>query len=133
MPRNGAIHVHVLWDRWKDCRESERSELIHDAYKEVRGADVADKIILAIGLTRPEAVRMGLLPFQLVPRIHKADTLTPKQYARAMIQEGAFANDDSEKPQLRFGSLEEAEACQERLEQRLPGSHWTIVQDLGGE
>jgi hypothetical protein len=126
MPRKGLVHVQVLWDRWQECREIERFEIIYDAYKDVKGADFANRIVLATGLTRPEAAAMGLLPFQLLPRLQ--DEAPPERHTRAMIDEGAFVLNGSGEPQLRFETFEEAEACQERLEQRLPGSRWSLIQ-----
>lgn len=129
--RKGIVHVQVLWDRWQECSEIERWEIILEAYRQVRGEKYAEQIRLATGFTMPEAARIGLLPFQVVPRRPGANGLTPKQYVQAMIEESASTLENRSEPMLRFESLEEAEACQGRLEQRLPGSHWTIVQDLG--
>ncbi|HEX5272938.1 MAG TPA: hypothetical protein VFW33_20715 [Gemmataceae bacterium] len=132
MPRRGLIHVQVLWDRWQECREAERFEIIHDAYKEVKGEEFAGRIILATGVTRPEAASTGLLPVQLLPRRRDEEEHTPDDYTRAMIEEGAFTRNGSGDPELRFETLEDAEACQDHLERRLPGSRWSIVQHEGG-
>jgi hypothetical protein len=129
--RDGVVHVQVVWDQWQDCPELERWEIIREAYQRVKGPDFANRIMLATGVTVPEAARFGFLPFQVIPMRRKTDALSQEQYARAMIEEGASVLENPSKPMLRFETLEEAEVCQERLERRLPGSHWSIVHDLG--
>ncbi len=111
-----------------------RAGFVREAFERVRGKDFAGRIMLAVGNTLPEAARIGLLPYEVLPLRRKTDPLTREQYANATIEEGASTLDNPAKPMLRFETIEEAAACKERLERQLPGSHWSIIQqDLGME
>ncbi len=54
------VHVYVVWDKWRDLTQTERSEVIMDAMEEVRGLEEASKTTVAMGLTAEEADRMRI-------------------------------------------------------------------------
>ncbi len=58
--RQGPIHVYVIWQDWAGLDQIERSEIIVDACEQVRGADFALDVTVAMGLTAQEAARMGI-------------------------------------------------------------------------
>jgi hypothetical protein len=53
-------HLYVIWDDWADLTLQERSEIIMDAYEEVRGRDASLSVSVAMGVTGREAKRMGI-------------------------------------------------------------------------
>jgi hypothetical protein len=131
MGRGDAVHVHVIWDRWHECPEGQRYEIIRDAYEQVQGPEFAQHIVLAVGVTVPEAVSLGLLPYQVVPRRRETNAVSLDRYKQVMLEEGASTFEAAGTPVLSFTSLEEAEACVRRLEERLPHSYWTVVHEVG--
>jgi hypothetical protein len=130
-PRTSAIRATVIWDRWAPLADEERSASILQAYRDAEGKDFSDRIALAIGLTVPEAHESGLLPYQVTAGVRQGDPVTPEQCARAMTDQGASLLVDPKRPQLRFATEEEAEACVRRLAQALPRSEpiWVISRD----
>jgi hypothetical protein len=133
LPRTGKIRVTVLWDKWDGIADEDRLTTIFAAYKEVEGEAFCEQIVLAMGLTFPEAVESGLLPFQIVPLLRKDDAVKPEQCHAALLDEGASTLIRHDHPELRFATLEEAEACVKRLVAALPGSAdvWAITREVG--
>src|SRR5438105_20702 len=66
-PRTGKIRVTVFWDKWHGVPHEERAEIILRAYEKAEGREVREQVALAVGLTFPEAVEAGMLPFQVIP------------------------------------------------------------------
>lgn len=132
-PKTNAIRVTVLWDKWLGLADDDRASTILQAYERMEGKDFRDRIALAIGLTFPEAYESGLLPYQILTMIRRGDAVNSEQCAQAMLDQGASLLFDSKKPELRFATEEEAEACRKRLIQALPGSDqvWAVVKELG--
>ena len=128
--KNGAVQVLVIWDLWEELQEPHRFEIIREAYAKIKGEEFGPKIRLAVGVTFPEAAAIGYLPYKVVPVPRRVDPSDMEKYRQAMVAEGASTLDNPSKPMLRFASLEEADACKRRLEERLPNSSWTIVQEI---
>lgn len=129
----GKVRATVIWDRWDRLSLEERTAAILRAYELAEGREARDRIVLASGLTVPEAHAAGMLPFQIIPALRTSDAVTTEQCRQAMIDEGASTLLGHDKPQLRFASKEDAEAAQKRLIARLPGSDqiWVITQEVG--
>lgn len=125
-----AVHVYVVWDRFDGVSEDQRAEIILDAYERAEGTDFRNRITLATGLTVPEAADLGLLPYGVVSARRNDERVTLDEYREAMIQEGASTLASQKHPELRFETLDEAVAAMTRLEQRLPGSFWVVVQEV---
>ena len=53
-------HIYVVWEKWDDMPQVERSEIIFDAYTEVEGDEKAMEVTVAMGLTRREATELKL-------------------------------------------------------------------------
>src|SRR5215208_6422804 len=119
-PRTNAVRATVVWDKWVPLSDEERSATILQAYEEVEGKEFRDRIALAIGLTIPEAYESGLLPYQITTAWRVGDAVSPEECMKTMLDQGASLLFDSKKPQLRFATLEEAEACVQRLIKALP-------------
>ena len=129
----GRLRVIVFWDLWEKLTHEDRSNKIIGAYRMAESKEFADRITLATGLTFPEAYASGMLVFQIIAALRKTDEVTREQCRQAMIEEGASLLFDPERPQLRFETEQEAEACLKRLATRLPGSEpvWQILQEAG--
>src|SRR5690348_10361431 len=72
----GKIRVLVIWDDWKDLPLEERTNIILSAVEKADGRDYRAKVALASGLTVPEGVAAGMLPYQIIPARRKADNVT---------------------------------------------------------
>ncbi len=131
-PKTNAVRITVIWDKWDPVSDEGRYATILQAYEQVEGKAFRDRIALAIGLTVPEASESGLLPFQIVPALRRGDRVTAEQCRQAMIVQGASILLDAEKPQLRFTTEQEAEACRQRLISQLPDSEpvWVITTEV---
>jgi hypothetical protein len=128
----GRIRVTVIWDEWVRLPLEDRSAIILRAYDEAEGDGYRDKIVLASGLTVPEAHAAGILPFQIIAAVRSSDLVTLEQCNQAMIAEGASILGGGE-PQLLFATLDDAEAARKRLAEQLPNSEpvWIVRQDVG--
>jgi hypothetical protein len=124
--------VTVIWDEWADASLEERSAIILRAYEQAEGADARDRIALASGLTVPEATAAGMLPYQIITGLRSTDPIRPEDVKAAMLEQGASKLNEVDGLQLRFATREEAEACRQRLTERLPGSEpiWIISRDI---
>lgn len=58
--QNRPTHLYVIWSEWAELNQQERSEIIMDAYEEVRGKDASLRVSVAMGLTSKEAERMNI-------------------------------------------------------------------------
>jgi len=56
----GARHVFVVWDRWGNLEQLQRSEAIMDAAEAVLGKEESLKVTVAMGLTKEEAKRLNI-------------------------------------------------------------------------
>ena len=54
------FRVYVSWDDWASVPETERSEIILEAYKQARGMPEVLRISVAMGLTPLEARQLGI-------------------------------------------------------------------------
>ncbi len=131
-PKTNAVRVTVIWDKWEPISEEDRFHTILQAYEEVEGKAFRERIALALGLTVPEAIETGLLPFQVTTALRSSDPVTLEQCREAMIAQGASVLLDPGKPQLRFATEEEAEACRQQLIRQLPGSEavWVVAKEV---
>ena len=102
------------------------------AYELADGVNARDKIALASGLTVPEAIAAGMLPFQILTGLRKTDPVSFDEVREAMLEQGASTLNEADGLQLRFATREEAEACLKRLIQKLPDSEpiWIISRDI---
>lgn len=124
--------VMVIWDAWADASLEERSGAILRAYELADGEDAREKIALASGLTVPEAIAAGMLPFQILTGLRKTDPVSFDDVRKAMLEQGASELNEADGLQLRFATRDEAEACRDRLIQKLPASEpiWIISRDV---
>ncbi len=131
----GKLRVTVIWDAWNPLPMEDRTATILKAYESAEGVGYRRQIALASGLTFPEAYAAGMLPFQIIAALRSSDPVSLDQCREAMIQEGASVLMSADRPQLRFTSLEDAEAAMRRLVQRLPSSDqvWAITQEASAE
>jgi hypothetical protein len=59
-PNPSTTHLFVIWSKFDGLEQVVRSRLILDAYEAVRGQSEALKVTVSMGLTQPEADRMGI-------------------------------------------------------------------------
>lgn len=132
-PQTNSVRVYVIWDRWSECARDARSDIIVDAYKTAYYKEFADRITLALGLTVPEGVAMGLLPIKVAPARRKDGDPSEEEYQRTMIAAGASDLSGSEVVhswQVRCPTMEDAEKAIEYLEKVLPHSRWIVVREV---
>lgn len=60
VPRSDKVYVTVIWDRWGQISNDERSRTILEAYRRERGTQGLLSVSVALGLTRAEAMRLGI-------------------------------------------------------------------------
>lgn len=133
IPATGSRHVRVIWDRWKGIDDEQRSEAITEAYARNEGTEAAANITIAEGVTPQEALALGWLPFKVVPLPKKGDSLRLAAYQEAQEKEKRSALLGTKARELRYARIEDAEQAAERLKQAVPGSSWTVVQELATE
>jgi hypothetical protein len=128
----GKIRALVIWDDWKDLPLEERTNIILSAIEKSDGKDYRAKVALASGLTVPEGVAAGMLPYQIITAHRKGDRVTLEQCWDAMLSEGASRLFGPNVLQLRFPTEESAEACRKRLIKRLPNSDeiWIVSREI---
>ena len=133
--QTGKARVLVIWDDWKNLPLEERSDIIHAAFAQADGKDYRTRVALASGVTVPEGVAAGMLPYRIITAHRQSDKVTLEQCTQAMLAEGASQLFGSRGPQLRFPTEDSAEACRKRLIQKLPLSDdiWIVTQDLSAE
>jgi hypothetical protein len=128
MPRNGLRHVHVIWDRWEACPPEKRASIIREAFKSVKGEPFEQSIAITLPATVPEAVEIGLLPYEVKPK--KWYSLQGEQLKRArevMISQGASVLHPQFLPLLRFQSEQQAEEAVTRLSAAAPEFDWGVL------
>jgi hypothetical protein len=113
------FNVYVIWDRWAGLPHFLRSTVIVGAYMKFNGTG-PNRIPIASGLTVSEAILEGLLPVRIEPVGRRDDHFPLEQLRAAMVDEGAIEAIGS--LQLRFTSLEDAQAVFDRLQARFPAS-----------
>lgn len=129
---SGLRSVAVVWDAWGRLPLEVRTSTILAAHSQVEGREQAANITLANGLTVPEAVAAGWLPYQVIAAWRQGDPVSLEQCREAMIRAGASTLGDPDHPVLRFATQEDAEAAIEALVADLPGSEpvWQIARDV---
>lgn len=61
--KNEALHIYVIWDKWGELSQTERSEIIMDVVDNLAGEQRLppdSPVTVAMGLTREEARRLGI-------------------------------------------------------------------------
>jgi hypothetical protein len=127
MPVSFARHVYVIWDRWVDVPEDERSDVILRAYGRFEG-EASTNIAFGIGVTGQEAVELGLLPF--VVQYSNLEHVAPIDCEKAKKNELSSTILGIRSSELRYPTHEEAELAVERLQSAVPGSKWTVTQEI---
>jgi len=133
VPSTKSRHVRVIWDRWKELEDEERSAIISQAYAEAEGTEASKVVTIADGLTPQEASALGLLPFKVVPARRKSDAIPLQAYEQAMLKEARQTLLGPKAKELRYARLEDAQQAYERLQKALPYSSWAVVQELTTE
>ena len=119
-------HVYVIWDEWVRYPSNVSVKLIMDAFYAV-DPKKAQFFLQCTGLTMAEAWKQGFLPFGVEPRPYREGDPSLEEYIRVLIETDASEIPEFDLPQLRFHTLEEAEAAYEYLQQDLPNSRWLIT------
>lgn len=128
----GKIRVQVFWDDWKDLALEQRTSIILAAIEKSDGKEYRAKVALASGLTVPEGVAAGMLPFEIITGHRKGDQVSLEQCREAMLKEGASQLFGPNVLQLRFPTEDAAEACRKRLVKQLPNSDeiWIVNREM---
>ena len=127
-----SINVTVFWDEWAKVRLEERMGVVIEAYAQAQGREAADRIVIASAFTFEEAFEIGLLPYQVAANWRSTDPVTREQCTEAIIAEGGSVFGDTPTPQLRFSTLEAAEAAKGRLTSALAVDRdfWAVLKDV---
>jgi hypothetical protein len=133
VPSTKSRHVHVIWDRWKELDDEQRSAVIVDAYTQAEGPETAATITIADGVTPQEALALGLLQFKVAPARKKTDLIPLEAYQAAQAREAQNTLLGQRAKELRYARLEDAQEACERLKLALPGSSWSVVHELAIE
>jgi hypothetical protein len=132
MSRGGLRHVYVIWDRWEECRPEVRAAIVREAFATVKGADYEKSIATTVSASVPEAVELGLLPYEVKPVKLLADGDVAAA-RRALLAEGASvlrpypSHAPGALPALHFPTEQQAEAAVARLTAATPQLDWRIV------
>ena len=128
----GKIRVLVIWDDWKDLPLEQRTNIIIAAILQSDGKEYRAKVALASGLTVPEGVAAGMLPYQIITALRKDDKATLEQCREAMLAEGASQLFASGGLQLRFPTEQSVEACRKRLIRKVEQSDdiWIVTREM---
>jgi hypothetical protein len=128
----GRVRVLVVWDDWKDLPLEQRTKIVLSAIEQSDGKDYRAKVALANGLTVPEGVAAGMLPYQIITAHRRGDKVTLQQCWDAMLAEGASQLFGPKLLQLRFPTEDSAEACRKRLVKKLPSSDeiWIVSREI---
>jgi hypothetical protein len=62
LPRNENLHIVVIWDAWANLDRETRGGVILEAYDRARGTEFMRRISIAMGLTRQDAMNIGIDP-----------------------------------------------------------------------
>jgi hypothetical protein len=124
-----TLRVQVVWQEWHDLSHEVRTGIILDAYEKAYSAERRHQITLALGFDFDEAWRLGLVPVSLRPSLHGNEGISQDEYRQAMRDVGAVMEMADAGPMLWFASVKDAEVVKEQLEQILPHSKWTIVEE----
>lgn len=129
--RTGKLRVLVVWDEWKNVPQEERTPTILSAYEKAEGKEYRAKIALASGLTVPEAIAAGMLPYHVFPALRKSDLVTLEECREVMLAEGATTLMGPD-IQLRFARQEEADASVKRMVAQLPkgADIWVVTKEI---
>jgi hypothetical protein len=132
--RSGKLLILVVWDDWAPLPLQERSATILRAYELAEGPAYVDRIALTSGLTVPEALGAGMLPYHIIPALRRGDPVTADDVRQALLAEGGTRLVSPGRVQLRLATHEEAEAARQRLIEKFPGSEeiWLIERDSTG-
>ena len=61
--KNEPLHIYVIWNKWAELTQAERSEIIMDVVDNLAGKNTLpanSPVTVAMGLTTEEAERMGI-------------------------------------------------------------------------
>jgi hypothetical protein len=129
----GLLRVNVVWDVWNGIPNEDRIDTILRAYEKCEGKQAVNRIALATGWTVPEAVELGLLPYEVLPAIREGDPITLKEANARMTELGASLLLGYDNPKLRFARSADAEACVRKLVNTWPETKgiWVITKENG--
>ncbi len=125
-----SLRVHVIWERWEEWCGELRSRIVLEAYERAFLNDPRPQITLVLGLTVPEAIAIGLLPFKIVAARERAGMSLTPEYRQALLDAGATMRLGGNDPQLRCATFDDAEATIKHLEDGLSHSKWTIIEEV---
>jgi hypothetical protein len=125
--QKSLLRVIVIWDEWKILSLEERTAIILAAYSDYEAQNIA----LASGLTVPEGVMAGFLPFRVIPALRKTDQINQEHCWEIMTMMNASILFEENEPHLYFATKEESEKFIEMIERQYPETQevWSIVRE----
>jgi hypothetical protein len=117
----------IIWDGWYGVPLRDRPEIAFDALSQF-SPSIRDETYVIVCLTPDEAISMGYFPYRVEPIKRGIDDRIRDRIEKALLDEGAI--ETSEGLQLRFMSLDEVQSAFVRLQIKVPGPYWTIVEEV---
>jgi hypothetical protein len=127
LPAAHSRHVHVVWDKWGDLADEERSSVIVQAYARAEGEEAASNITVALGLRPEDAIIFGVLPFKIVPEHAHMSEFSPYRIAFGHEVEKTVLGVGAR--ELRYASREAAEEALKRMKRHAPTTSWMILRE----
>ena len=122
-----GLQVYVVWDEFDERSDEDRTNAILDAFELAEGREQREQIVVAHGLTVPEAADMGWLPTRVVWSPMLMEPAVKEKFAEAVRAEGASWLRKELAPELRFRDDSDALTAIERLERKLPDNFRFIL------
>lgn len=125
-----AMHVLVIWDRWKGLDRPARSRVILEAYS-TSGRTRGRSITVAMGLTQHEALRTGLLHYSLILTHRDGNPVSLRQLQEVYEVAGGVVETVGSSTVRRFPTRRAAEDAHRLVSKECPGSYWMVLHEIG--
>ena len=119
-----SLHVLVVWDKWANIEDRERSAIILEAFQSAF-PERGPVITIALGLTMEEAIAMGYFPYKIEPLVGEMDEAEKDAIEKIMLAENENAIRTTNGLELRYRTFQEAFEAYERLNTKRPGC-WNL-------
>jgi hypothetical protein len=83
-----TVRIYVIWNDWGALPQADRSEIIMEACEEALGQKKALPVTVAMGLTQPEAERLGMAATRQYPSLDRVQPTAFASHVRRIATEG---------------------------------------------
>ncbi|HWE35150.1 MAG TPA: hypothetical protein VG406_01155 [Isosphaeraceae bacterium] len=117
----------IIWDGWYGVPFRDRPAIAFEAFARFIPR-IRDETHVISCLTPDEAISMGYFPYRVAPITRGIDDDTRERIEEALLDEGAI--ETAEGTQMRFMFIEQAQEAFVRLQEKVSGPYWTIVEEV---